>query len=263
MACGPDNDAADTTQLPGARMSDAYTRIKSAILEGTFVPGTRLSQVKIAERLGLSRTPVREALRLIEKDGLVTSERGRQVVISATSMADLDELYALRIKLDTTTVRTVVPALDEADLDEMRACFRAMDEHASPDRFPAFDEAHRTFHAIAIRRAGPRHVEYSAQLNEHAERYRRLYMVQPSSYEQSRAEHAAILDTCAARDGEQVACLLAEHYARIALTIVARIEPQFEPYLVRSAVRTVLETRVGPTRKAVLEKRIAGTGRRF
>jgi len=53
----------------------------------SFAPGSRVSQVKIAERLGLSRTPVREALRQIEKDGLVVSERGRQVVISSPAAA--------------------------------------------------------------------------------------------------------------------------------------------------------------------------------
>ena len=91
---------------------DAYESIRGAILRGVFQPGARLSQVKIAEHLGLSRTPVREALRLIEKEGLVASERGRQVVISPTSMTDLDELYALRINLDTTTVRLAAAGTD-------------------------------------------------------------------------------------------------------------------------------------------------------
>lgn len=111
----------------GNCMSNAYDRIKESILKGYFAPGTRLSQVKIADRLGLSRTPVREALRLIEKEGLVTSERGRQIVISSTSMADLDGLYALRVKLDTATVRTSVTDLSLEDLDEMQNCLITMD----------------------------------------------------------------------------------------------------------------------------------------
>lgn len=252
-------------QQPGAdiessstRMLDAYERIRSAILRGVFPPGLRLSQVKVAERLGLSRTPVREALRLIEKEGLITSERGRQVVISPTSMTDLDELYALRIKLDTMTVRSVVPELTAADLDEMGDCLAEMEANVSPDRFTDFDAAHRQFHMIPIRLAGQRHAEYSARLNEHAERYRRLYLVQSSSYLRSREEHRAIMDACAARDGELVACLLAEHYARIALAIVAQIDPAFEPRQMRSAVRIALQGRTGPPRKLEEERRAAG-----
>ena len=176
-------------------------------------------------------------------------------------MSDLDELYALRIKLDATTVRTTVPLVSDDDLTEMRACFDDMTENEFPASFNVFDQAHRQFHLIAIRSAGRRHVEYSARLNEHAERYRRLYLVQVSAYQQSKDEHAAILTACAERDGDRVACLLAEHYARIALTIVAHIEPAFEPFLVRSAVRNILKDCTGSSRKADAELRLAGRGR--
>lgn len=250
-------DVLPDTSAPGALMVDAYDRIKNAILRGTFSPGARLSQVKIAERLGLSRTPVREALRLIERDGLIYSQPGRQVIISSTSMADLDELYALRIKLDSTTVRLCVPNLKDADLEEMRLCLDQMKSNSSAEDFEKFDVAHRDFHMIAIRSAGPRHVQYSAQLNEHAERYRRLYIVQASSYEQSKNEHEAIFEACEARNGDLVSTLLAEHYARIALTIIAQIEPQFEPHLVRSAVKIALKGHDGPSRKDKVEAKIA------
>lgn len=255
----PKDDAANPSETaPGIRMADAYERIRQAILEGVLPPGGRLSQVKIADRLGLSRTPVREALRLIEKEGLITSERGRQVVISPTSMDDLDELYALRIKLDTTTVRSTVPDLSDADIAEMRACLTAMDASSAPALFSVFDAAHRLFHMIPIRLAGQRHADYSTQLNEHAERYRRIYLTQPSSYQQSRDEHQAIMEACAARDGEEVALLLADHYARIALTIIAQIDPAFEPRQMRSAVRVARQGRETPDRKLASERRSAG-----
>jgi DNA-binding GntR family transcriptional regulator len=238
----------------GNCMSNAYDRIKESILKGYFAPGTRLSQVKIADRLGLSRTPVREALRLIEKEGLVTSERGRQIVISSTSMADLDELYALRVKLDTATVRTSVTDLSLEDLDEMQNCLITMDTNEALEDFATFDADHRLFHMIAIRRAGPRHVDYSAQLNEHAERYRGIYMGHTNSQSQSKAEHNDIFAACTIRDGDQVACLLAEHYARIALTIIAQIEPR----LVRAAIGAALANRVTPNRCSSLGHRPGG-----
>jgi DNA-binding GntR family transcriptional regulator len=261
-ADNPTDPTADHEPGSGLGMSEAYGQIRRAILEGNFAPGSRLSQVKIAERLGLSRTPVREALRLIEKEGLVTATHGRQVVITPTSMSDLDELYALRIKLDATTVRTTVPLLTDGDMAEMQACFDEMAANESPEHFLAFDGAHRMFHLIAIRSAGPRHVEYSARLNEHAERYRRLYLVQSSSYQQSKDEHAAILVACAERNGERVSRLLAEHYARIALTIVAQIDPAFEPAQVRSAVRNVVQDAARPSRKDEAGQRKTNAGRR-
>ena len=149
----------ENSTVEGSRMSEAYDRIKKAILECDLMPGSRLSQVKIADILGLSRTPVREALRLLEKEGLITSERGRQIVISQTTMEDLDELYALRIKLDCATAHFCVPNLAPEDIAEMRECLEEMNRHSAPEDFAIFDAAHRTFHMIAIRGAGQRHGE--------------------------------------------------------------------------------------------------------
>ena len=221
--------------------SEAYERIRRAILHGEIPPNSRISQVKIAEHFGLSRTPVREALRMIQKEGLITAERGRQVVIASTSVGDLDELYALRINLDTTTARMTVPLLSERDLEELADCLSTMDSHEDLDSFEQYDKAHQLFHLVIIRAAGQRHVSHSTLLNDHAERYRRLYLSQPASFEQGRKEHREIFEACAARDGDLVARLLAEHFAKIALTLVAQIDSTFEPWLVRSAVRGALQ----------------------
>ena len=169
-------------------------------------------------------------------------------------MADLDELYALRVKLDTATVRTSVTDLSLEDLDEMQNCLITMDTNEALEDLATFDADHRLFHMIAIRRAGPRHVDYSAQLNEHAERYRGIYMGHTNSQSQSKAEHNDIFAACTIRDGDQVACLLAEHYARIALTIIAQIEPR----LVRAAIGAALANRVTPNRCSSLGHRPGG-----
>jgi len=221
--------------------SDAYERIRGAILSGELPPNSRMSQVKMAGHFGLSRTPVREALRMIQREGLITAELGRQVVIASTSVADLDELYALRINLDTTTARMTVPLLSDQDLTELRQCLSTMDAHEDLGSFEQFDKAHQLFHLIIIRAAGARHINHSTLLNEHAERYRRLYLSQPASWEQGRSEHHEILAACEARDGDLVARLLAEHFAKIALTLVAQIDSTFEPWLVRAAIRSALQ----------------------
>lgn len=221
--------------------SDAYERIRRAILSGELPPNSRMSQVKMAGRFGLSRTPVREALRMIQRDGLITAELGRQVVIASTSVADLDELYALRINLDTTTARMTVPLLSDQDLTELRQCLSTMDAHEDLGSSEQFDKAHQLFQLIIIRAAGARHIIHSTLLNEHAERYRRLYLSQPASWEQGRSEHHEILAACEARNGDLVARLLAEHFVKIALTLVAQIDSTFEPWLVRAAIRSALQ----------------------
>lgn len=227
---------------------EAYENIRHAILKGELPPGSRMSQVKIAEHFGLSRTPVREALRMIQREGLITAERGRQVVIASTSVADLDELYALRINLDTATARMTIPLIDDDCLDELGACLSAMISYEDLGSFENYDKAHLQFHMIIIRDAGTRHVSQSTSLNDHAERYRRLYLSQPASWEQGRVEHRKIFEACKERDGGTVARLLAQHFAKIALTLVAQIDSTFEPWRVRAAVRNALQFPETPTK---------------
>ena len=221
-------------------LEEAYSRIRSAILTGEIAPGSRVSQVKIAEQLNLSRTPVREALRMIGREGLVQSQRGRQIVVASASMADLDELYALRITLDCATAAFTVPRLSDEDCAEMRGCLTTMSVSSQSGAFDAYDVAHRQFHLITIRPAGERHITFSERLNEHAERFRRLYLEQPYAWETAEEEHRGILEACEARDAEQAAILLAHHYARIALTIIAATDPTYEPWRVRAAVKEVV-----------------------
>ena len=221
-------------------LEEAYSRIRSAILTGEIAPGSRVSQVKIAEQLNLSRTPVREALRMIGREGLIRSQRGRQIVVASASMADLDELYALRITLDCSTAAFTVPRLGDEDCAEMRDCLGTMAASSQSGAFDVYDIAHRRFHLIIIRPAGERHIMFSEQLNEHAERFRRLYLQQPYAWKTADEEHRGIVEACEAGDAERTAMLLAHHYARIALTIVAATDPTFEPWRVRAAVKEVV-----------------------
>lgn len=194
---------------------------------------------------------------MIQREGLITAERGRQVVIASTSVADLDELYALRINLDTTTARMTVPLIEDESLDELDACLSAMISFEDLGSFEEYDKAHLLFHMIIIRDAGARHVSQSTSLNDHAERYRRLYLSQPSSWEQGRKEHSEIFEACKTRNGDLVARLLAQHFARIALTLVAQIDSTFEPWRVRAAVRSALQYPEKPAKTVRKSRRTA------
>ncbi|MBJ2150233.1 GntR family transcriptional regulator [Paracoccus sp. IB05] len=215
-------------------MATACDRIRDAILNGDLAPGARLSQVRIATELGLSRSPVREALRLIGREGLVCSAPGRQVMIAPASAADLDELSALRIKLDCQTLRASARDLRPEDLAMMRTALGRMEAAGPGGTDAAYEKAHRLFHLTPIRRAGGRHADFSARLQLHVERYRRIWRT--GSGPQSAPDHRSYLAACEARDGETAARLLALHYARAALMLIARMDPSFEPVRLRAAL---------------------------
>ncbi len=98
-----------------------------------------------------------------------------------------------------------VPLIEDESLDDLDKCLSAMVSYQDLGSFEEYDKAHLQFHMILIRDAGARHVSQSTSLNDHAERYRRLYLSQPTSWEQGSKEHREVFDACKARDGDLVA----------------------------------------------------------
>lgn len=76
-----------------------YERVREAILDGVLAPGTVMSQVALAEDLGISRTPLREALRMLQSEGLIEAEPNRRVKVAPMTPADLEELWMIRVTL--------------------------------------------------------------------------------------------------------------------------------------------------------------------
>jgi len=232
----------------GARDNTAtiHRELRAAILQGRVLPGAELSQVKIAEDFGVSRGPVREALRLLEREGLVEAELNRRVRVTPLSPDDLEELYALRIVNEAFGIRTSVPHLTDeelaslhADLDELRAL-------ADTDLL-RWELVHRRFHHSLIAYSGTRIVRLIDQLYDHAERYRMAYVAQgPRAWSQGDAEHREIVAACEARDPAEAAAALARHLARTASSVLMQVAPDHDPSVVRSAVRAASSPEPAP-----------------
>lgn len=237
-------DGSTTEVGAGGRQSVAlaHARLREAILSGEFSPGSALSQVRLAEQLGVSRTPLREALRLLEWEGLVDSETNRRVRVAGFSVADLEELYAMRVQLETLAVRINVPHhMGDGELAVLRGHLSRMREHAVAEDYAGWERPHRDFHDGLVSGSGARLVGAVAQLSDHAERYRRSFMVgTPGSWETSLEEHRSILDACEAKDADLTAERLARHYSVVVLGLISRLAPEHDPVAIRTALRTAV-----------------------
>jgi DNA-binding GntR family transcriptional regulator len=107
--------------------------VRQAILEGVLVPGQRLRQEDLGASFGTSRVPVRDALRLLEYEGYVTSEPRRGFVVAGLSAADIEEIYALRTLLESYAVRMAIPLLTSHDIDELDALFHSIGAADDPE----------------------------------------------------------------------------------------------------------------------------------
>src|SRR3954463_12743260 len=97
-------------------VEQVYRRVREAILEGEIAPGSVMSQVALADELGVSRTPLREALRMLQSEGLVDAQTTRRVTVKPISATDVEELVVMRVALETEAMRLSVDRLEPEDL---------------------------------------------------------------------------------------------------------------------------------------------------
>lgn len=105
-----------SVQATGPTVEDLYVALREEILGGRLAEGEPLSQVKLAEQWGVNRTPLREALRMLQREGLIDAQYNRRARVSRLSTPDLEELYAERIITETLGIRLTVRAMEDADI---------------------------------------------------------------------------------------------------------------------------------------------------
>lgn len=189
-----------------ARTLDA---LRAQILSGALSPGSQLVQEDVADRLGVSRIPVREALQLLASEGLVSHLPNRGYFVTELSVTDLQEVYRLRQLLEAEAIRTAVPALSDGDVTRLRALAAAVADARDLDTITS---ANRRFHFTLFEAAGlPRLTRLLHQLWDSSQVYRALYFQQGANRQRVSGEHAAMLDAIERRDAEETVRLHDEH----------------------------------------------------
>lgn len=204
------------------RASDrAYSTLREEIVDGLLEPGTVLGEVEQSARLGISRTPLREALARLVGDGLAETSRGRGVVVTAVSLAEAPRLFDLRIALETLAARRAAErTADPTDGPALRARFTALASHfeQAMDQLVAGNDP-GSYYALTT--------ELDAELDTacdnaylaeslrgvrlHLGRLRRLARNSPARLSDSAHEHAAIARAVAAGDAELAAAVTTVH----------------------------------------------------
>lgn len=254
------SDIADKIQpvLPGNGGNDLngvaalHARLRRMILKGEYPPGAMLSQVELANSLGVSRTPLREALRMLQKEGLVEAEHNQRTRIPAFDPQMLDAIYASRILFETLGIRLTVPSLRQHNLDALKEALAELSMLSDPDDR---EEPHRRFHRILVSYAGAHLRETIADYADRCESYRRMYIhSDPGTRAVAHAEHEVIFQACLERDADATAYHLSRHLARTALTLLAYMTPEYEPAAVRTALQ-IAHARTGMSDVAVSSRK--------
>lgn len=219
----------------GQGTEDVYERVRNAILAGELKPGSIMSQVALAEELGISRTPLREALRLLQGEGLIEGEPNRRVKVAAMTAHDLESLCIMRVTLEAEMLRLSVPVMSSEDIARLEGYMAAMAHFADEQDYLRWTAPHRAFHRTLTELAGARVNTFLAQLFDHAERYRRLHFGRALTAGIN-SEHRDILNACKARDRDAAGALLAGHLAHVGFEICELLDPDYEPRQLKLAL---------------------------
>lgn len=206
----PLSDLISDLALGGSLKPDAVTQVlREAILRGDFQGGDPLRQEVLAEQLGVSRMPVRDALRQLESEGFVLSEPYRGVVVAHLSVAEARELGELRLALEPLLLRLAVPILGKRLLAQAEEVLDQADEESGGSRW---SELNWNFHAALYEAAQrPRIFGMLRMAHLSLDRYMRVMLSGLKRQITSQAEHRAILAACAARDADLACELITQH----------------------------------------------------
>jgi DNA-binding GntR family transcriptional regulator len=184
--------------------------LKEAVLRGDLKPGDRLRQDEIARTLGLSQTPVREALLQLSAQGLVVRDPHRGAHVAKIDLADLEQLYAVRSLLESEAARLGAPRLGPAGVRTLRDLVRRMEEALQDGDLAALRQADEAFHMTLYRASGnDRLAHLIVQMWSSFPRY--LLWLLPERPRQAAKEHAAILRAASRGDGEAAARAVSAH----------------------------------------------------
>jgi DNA-binding GntR family transcriptional regulator len=220
---------------------DVYLRLREMLLNGEIVPGTVISQVTLARELGVSTTPLREAMRLLQAEGLLIAEHNRRMRVAPLDPRDIDAVYASRILIEALAIRLTVPTFTPADIAGLHTDLDEMAHAAEAEDISAWEPVHQRFHRALISGCDEALARIIDPVADRTERYRRtsLFRSAARTWEIGNDEHESIVDACTAGDAPLASVYLARHLARSALTVLAKIAPEEDPVAVRSALQMV------------------------
>ena len=185
-----------------------FDTLRRAILTGELDPGERLMEIHLANQFGVSRTPVREAIRMLEQEGLVTIRPARGAVVASISAESVQEVLEVRRAMDVLCADLACKRISEEQLNALReACDRFEEAVKAPDRslthIAACDVA---LHDIILEATGNRRLKQLVNnLSEQMYRYRFEYLKDADIYDQLVKEHSDIYTAIASRDEEAAA----------------------------------------------------------
>lgn len=189
-----------------------YRELHEAIVTGQMEPGTSLVQNDLAQQLGVSRTPVRDALERLVREGLITRSPTGQTYVAEMSLAEVIEKYQVRRALEGLAVRLAMPRLTESDLETIKSLLQQTEQAVAAKDAPSVVRLGNEIHAVIIDKCGNELLrELLGNLGVSIRRYRLSISHIPVRLQESFEEHVRVYEAIVKRDVEAAVLAMEQH----------------------------------------------------
>lgn len=204
-----------------------FNTLREAILKGELKPGERLMELQLAAKLGVSRTPIREAIRMLEQEGLAVTVPRKGAEVAKMTEKDMEDVLQIREALDELAAARACERISEDELAELRRTMHEFEEYTKSGNLKMIAEADVRFHDIIYHATGnSKLVNMLNNLREQMYRYRVEYLKDEKNYPILIKEHSEIVDGLSGKDRDRVTAAMHRHVMNQAAAVKEIIREQ-------------------------------------
>jgi|UniRef100_UPI003FED52F4 transcriptional regulator, gntR family len=189
-----------------------FNTLREAILKGELQPGERLMELQLASKLGVSRTPIREAIRMLEQEGLAVTVPRKGAEVAKMTEKDMEDVLQVREALDELAASIACELMTKEELEELRGAMREFELSTKTKEIKRIAQADVDFHDIIYRSTdNPKLVSLLNNLREQMYRYRVEYLKDEKNYPILMSEHSEIVEGLQNKDKARVTAAMHKH----------------------------------------------------
>lgn len=198
--------------------------LREAIISGILKPGERLMEIQLADELGVSRTPIREAIRKMELEGFLVMVPRRGTYVADLSIKDINEVFEIRTALDVLAAGLAAERITEEEIEELERLLVYIGEMIEEKNYEKIIETDGEFHDVLYKASrNDRLVGIINNLREQFTRFRSISIIQPGRLKRTLEEHRLLVEAIAQRNSEQAQQVAREHMENAEQAILAEI----------------------------------------
>jgi len=206
-----------------------FNTLRQAILKGDLLPGERLMEIQLANKLGVSRTPIREAIRKLELEGLVVMIPRKGAIVAEITKKDLKDVLEVRIALEVLAIELACDRITDEGILKLEEALNDFENAMHSKDITLIAEKDVAFHDVIFNATNnERLVQTLNNLREQIYRYRLEFLKDFSGHERLKAEHRQVFDAIKERNKEVAAGIIVEHINNQELNVIKRINEEKE-----------------------------------